>query len=113
MRRHRITNKPSPDRHRGYKNNHDPGKRRRLTIWLIVCTMVVGWAGFQSFHQSHKIADKRAELMQIEEKLQQTKTAHKELQAKIKRLEDPEFIAELARKEYLMTREGEIIFVQP
>lgn len=100
--------------HKGGRSNEvNSGARRRLAIWLAVCTIFVAWAGLQLFHQTGKIAAKRSELEQAEQKLQQTVTMKQELLTKIERLHDPEYVAELARKEYYMTREGEIIFVDP
>lgn len=94
-------------------NGSESGARRRLAIWLTICTIFIVWAGVQLLHQTGKIADKRVELEQAERNLQQTTDMKQELQAKIERLEDPEYVAELARKEYYMTKEGEIIFVDP
>lgn len=94
------------------KSGHRNG-RRRLTIWFVVCTIFVAWAVIQLLQQTEKIAEKQSELAQTELKLQQTTEMKQELEATIERLHDPEYVDELARKEYYMTREGEIIFVDP
>src|SRR5690625_1083599 len=87
--------------------------RRRFVIWLVACTVFVMWAGIQLYQQTGKIADKQHELEQAELKLQQATETKQELQARIERLRNPEYVDELARKEYYMSREGEIIFVDP
>lgn len=94
------------------ESSHRNG-RRRLTIWFFVCTVFLAWAVIQLLQQTEKIAEKQNELAQAELKLQQTTEMKQELEDEIERLHDPEYVEELARKEYYMTREGEIIFVDP
>ena len=95
------------------EKNRDRSGRRRLAIWFNVCTIFASWAAIQLLQQTEKIAEKQSELEQAQMKLHQTTEMKQELQAKIERLHDPEYVDELARKEYYMTREGEIIFVDP
>lgn len=90
-----------------------PGRRRRLTIWLFVCMLFFTWTGIQWFHQMGQISDKRAELKRSTQQLSEAEAEKRELQIEIEHLHDPEYIAELARKEYYMTKKGEIIFVDP
>lgn len=99
--------------HNRYKAKQDPGARRRLTIWLAVCVLFFTWAAVQSFHQLGKIADKQAELERAEQQLKDARQKEKELETRIELLHDPDYVSELARKEYYMTKEGEIIIVDP
>lgn len=95
----------------GPHSRKDPGARRRFAIWLTVCTIFLVWAGFQLSHQIGKVSEKRVELEQAEEELRKTEQLQHELKAHIQHLHDPDYVAELARKEYYMTKEGEIIFI--
>lgn len=97
--------------HSGGKTTRDPAARRRLVIWMVVCTIFLIWASVQLFHQMGKISDKRVELEQVERQLMETEQLQHELKTHIEQLHDPDYVAELARKEYYMTKEGEIIFI--
>lgn len=90
-----------------------PGRRRRLTIWLLVCVLFLTWTGIQWFHQIDQLSDKRRELKRTAQQLSEAEAEKRELQIEIEHLHDPEYIAELARKEYYMTKKGEIIFINP
>lgn len=99
--------------HNRYRAKQEPGAKRRLTIWLAVCVLFFTWAAVQSFHQQGKIADKQAELERVEQQLKDAQRKERELETRIELLHDPDYVSELARKEYYMTKEGEIIIVDP
>lgn len=83
------------------------GARRRIMLWLAFMICFTGWAGYTFINQSTQMADKSAKLQEI--KVTQTKTeqALEELKQEVGRLQDPEYIGQIARKKYGMYLPGE------
>ncbi|MBA2876716.1 FtsB family cell division protein [Thermaerobacillus caldiproteolyticus] len=63
----------------------------------------------QSADIEAKIEDKK----KLEQQLGKLEKQQKRLEEEIKRLHDDDYIAELARKKYFLSKEGEIIFTVP
>lgn len=89
------------------------GQKRRLLIWAMICTLFTAWVSVQLITQANKVSAKRAEIEKAQHTLRAAEERKQELETHIKHLHDPEYVTELARKEYYMTREGEIIFTEP
>ncbi|BDG45497.1 septum formation initiator family protein [Parageobacillus sp. KH3-4] len=69
---------------------------------------------FYTLHsQSKDIEAKLADKKRVEQQLDKLEKQQKQLEDEIKKLHDDEYIAELARKKYYLSKEGEIIFVVP
>ncbi|WP_017815525.1 MULTISPECIES: FtsB family cell division protein [Paenibacillus] len=86
-------------------SNH--GARRRLRIWMVVMVLFLGWAIYTFVVQSIHLSEKKAELAQQEAKKVQAEAALGQSQNEVKRLEDPEYIGQVARKQYGMYLPGE------
>lgn len=81
---------------------------RMIIIFLFLCT-VISTLGYTLFNNLYKINDIKNKLEELEnEKLVLTEK-EEELEADIKRLSDPEYIARYAREKYFYSKEGEII----
>jgi cell division protein DivIC len=63
--------------------------------------------------QSANIEAKIEEKQKLEQQLEKLKKEERQLKGEIKKLNDDEYIAELARKNYFLSKEGEIIFTVP
>ncbi|HZG60930.1 MAG TPA: septum formation initiator family protein [Anoxybacillus sp.] len=63
--------------------------------------------------QSANIEAKIEEKQKLEQQLEKLKKEERQLKEEIKKLNDDEYIAELARKNYFLSKEGEIIFTIP
>ncbi|RAK16552.1 cell division protein DivIC [Anoxybacillus vitaminiphilus] len=63
--------------------------------------------------QSANIEAKIEEEQKLEQQLEKLKKEEQQLKEEIKKLNDDEYIAELARKNYFLSKEGEIIFSVP
>jgi cell division protein DivIC len=93
-------------------------KRRRIavvrfiffgTILALISSMFV----YTMHSQTKNIEANLASKKQLEQKLDKLEKQKKQLKEEIKKLHDDEYIAELARKKYYLSKNGEIIFVTP
>ncbi|MGN7360987.1 FtsB family cell division protein [Paenibacillus sp. SAF-054] len=83
------------------------GARRRIMIWVSFMVIFMGWAGYTYISQQSQIADKSAELAKKKVEQQATDNSKNELTTEVKRLNDPEYIGQLARKNFGMYLPGE------
>lgn len=83
--------------------------RRKRIVYLIMGSFLI-WAVYTWYGQKAILEKKEAELAKVEHELEQLKQERDALQYTIQRLHDPEYIANLARKYYYLSKEGEIIF---
>lgn len=91
-------------------NNHHAsaaGAKRRKFIWILVMSVFFGWAGFTFFAQSAAIADKSAQLARKTENSESVTATLNQLKYEVSRLNDDEYIGQLARKWYNMYPAGE------
>ncbi|GIP30660.1 hypothetical protein J23TS9_57900 [Paenibacillus sp. J23TS9] len=89
------------------KNVKSAGGRRRIWIWVSFMVVFMGWAGYSFISQQSQIADKSAELAKKKVEQQTTLKSKEQLSTEVKRLNDPEYIGQLARKNYGMYLPGE------
>jgi len=71
------------------------------------------WAGTTIFKQRIDIAEKKVVLEELKQEEQQVITTKKELEEKALLLQSYDYIAELARKYYFLSKPGEYIFISP
>ncbi|AGT30516.1 septation inhibitor protein [Geobacillus genomosp. 3] len=85
----------------------------RLAFWASLF-MVLSSALIYTLHlQEKKIDVKTAEKQRLQEQLTKLERQEKQLKEEIEKLHDDHYIAELARKKYYLSKDGEIIFVLP
>lgn len=87
--------------------------RRRVLFYSAVATLVIGILVFNLVKQQHLLATNKKQSANIQTKynhLMQQETAYKE---QVEQLKDPEYVAKLARSEYYLSKNGEIIFTIP
>lgn len=71
------------------------------------------WAGSAWLDQKAAIEEKRIELEAIQQKVNTANEEQVELIYQVKRLNDYDYIAEIARRDYFLSRPGEVIFKIP
>lgn len=86
---------------------------RRLVVFGLFAILVCGSGISILISQSKEISAKQEQLLQAQEEYEQLLQEEITLEEEIVRLNDDEYIAKLARKEYFLSDEGEIIFVLP
>ncbi|WP_110114685.1 septum formation initiator family protein [Bacillus sp. CGMCC 1.16541] len=94
------------------KNVHSRrvGLVRRLTVFGILA-LVVSIAMISTIiTQASTIEDKKLEEEKLEQQLTKLETKQKQLEDEIVKLNDEEYIKKIARRDYFLSEEGEIIF---
>lgn len=82
-------------------------------MMLFICVFTL-WAGYTWHTQSGVLAEKKRELQKLQSDFRVVEREHEQLEYEVKRLkQDEEYIAELARKYYFLSKPGEIIFLTP
>ncbi|MFC3750566.1 septum formation initiator family protein [Paenibacillus sp. GCM10012306] len=83
------------------------GAKRRKLIWLVVVAVFFGWAGYIFISQHALIADKSADLAKKQETKDSITKTLNQLKYDVSRLNDDEYIGQLARKWYNIYPQGE------
>lgn len=90
-----------------------PQKRMRLKWRNLLLFGILAWAGYTFFFVQMPDLDRlETEQARLTQELEQMKQTNQDLQQKIELLHDPDYIAETARKKYMMVKEGETLFVE-
>lgn len=89
------------------------GRKRRMRVLQIFVVLFLGWAGYTYYVQSHELAEKQRTFADLQRKANEAQQKQKELELQVKRLNDSQYIAELARKQLFLSKQGEVIFVTP
>lgn len=83
------------------------GTRRRFKLLMTIMIVFLGFAGYKIIGQMYQYEETNKRLADIKLQLEQVTNESNELQAHINRLNDPEYIAQLATKELGMVKIGE------
>ncbi|WP_172199236.1 FtsB family cell division protein [Saccharibacillus qingshengii] len=89
-------------------SNRQQSGKKRLRLWAVLMLVLLGWASYTLIDQSSVIADKASQLEERQTARLENATALNEIKTEIKRLQDPEYVAQIARKEYNMYKPEEI-----
>ena len=87
--------------------------RRRLAVFFLVAAAVCIVLVSTMINQNTRLAEKEVKKSTVQEELQTVQEQQEMLKLQIAKLQDDEYIAKLARKEYFLSEEGEIIFTIP
>ncbi len=87
--------------------------RRRMLAFSLLAGVLLYFLISTIFTQDQRIAKKEQEKEEILAELEKVKEQQEMLNLQIAKLEDDEYLAKLARKEYFLSEEGEIIFTIP
>ena len=89
------------------------GARRRRRLFLTLVGGFSLWAIVALWDQTFAMNEKRAELEQLQQRLNQIKAENEAYQAEVTRLQDPEYIEQKVRKDFGMSRPGDKVFAAP
>lgn len=101
------------DRELKIKNKRKKGLIKRLTVFSFLVIAGVYMVVSTLSSQTTVIEDKRKEKMALDQKLADVKDKKQELKSEVHKLNDVDYIGEIARKEYFFSKPGEIIFKLP
>ncbi|MUT67686.1 septum formation initiator family protein [Paenibacillus sp. NEAU-GSW1] len=83
------------------------GTRRRLRIWGMGCVLFMCWAAYTFIGQWNEHKAMETKLSTVQKQLEEASVETKQLQLQIDRLNDPEYIEQLATKEQGMVKDGQ------
>lgn len=83
------------------------GAKRRLQLWLVVVILFGAWAGYMFYSQSTEIHAKAAQYSQTRNQEKAAEDNLNQIKYEVNRLNDPEYIGQLARKKYGLYKPGE------
>lgn len=86
-------------------------RRRRLVMLILTCFL--SWAGVTYWNQIGKINDRKDKVSALQQKLDDAKQVQSEAQREITRLNDPEYVEQIIRKELQYVKPGETLFYSP
>jgi len=84
------------------------GARRRLKLLLFVVVLFMSWAVYVFVTQYGQMSERSDQLKEASRKLTDAQAKNEELKLQIARLDDEEYIGQIARKEYGLGRPGEV-----
>lgn len=83
------------------------GTKRRFKLWMMFIVLFMGWAGYTIFGQMQQKNATGVKLTTIQGQLDESTKETEALKRQIERLNDPEYIEQLATKEIGMVKKGE------
>ncbi|WLD93473.1 septum formation initiator family protein [Alkalihalobacillus sp. AL-G] len=86
------------------------GLIRRLTAFGVLVVIIFTVMISTITSQSAVIAEKKEERQKAVERLQEVTKEKSQLKEEVNRLQDPEYIGEVARRDHSMSKPGETIF---
>jgi len=84
-----------------------------MKLLVLILVAFISWTGYTSYHQWLNIKEKKLIFKELKEKEEEVLTTQKELEKKVLLLKNNEYIAEMARKYYFLSKPGEIIIISP
>src|SRR5690625_4205987 len=101
------------DQYNAQKERHRR-RRKRFIRRFTFCSLVIAITFFImfSYHMKQRAlyAEKKAELEALTEQMEKLELKEKELLEEIDLLNDEEYILDIARSSYFLSKEGELIF---
>ena len=86
------------------------GLIRRLTFFGVLALLIGIGIVTTLITQASAIENKKAEKEKLEQQLTKLETKEKQLESEIVKLNDDEYIKKIARRDYFLSEDGEIIF---
>ena len=86
---------------------------RRLSLFIVFAVVIGGLLVTSMVTRANILDEKLAEKADLEEQVANLESDEKKLKNEIEKLNDDEYIAKLARRDYFLSDEGEIIFTIP
>lgn len=105
--------------HKRYCNNEKTRSRRRIALFrrlafmAIIFAVVGGLLTITYTKQVLTLKEKKEKQVQVDKKMVAMKDEQDSLNEQIKKLHNDDYIAKLARSEYYLSKDGEIIFNIP
>ncbi|MEK3732756.1 MULTISPECIES: FtsB family cell division protein [Paenibacillus] len=89
------------------------GARRRKRIYLTMMALFLVWAGSTLFSLNDRIYNQNEKLAERQKEYTAVNQSLAELQHEVERLEDPEYIGQIARRKFGLYLPNETPIIQP
>ncbi|MDQ0257872.1 cell division protein DivIC [Evansella vedderi] len=89
------------------------GLIRRLTVYGVLMVIFIAFIGNTLYNQQQTIQEQEKQKKVLEEELLVLQNTELDLREEIQLLHDPEYIAEIARRDFYLTKPGETLFQLP
>lgn len=89
------------------------GSRRRRKLLLLSLLGFLVWSGITFVGQMDHLKAQEAQLEDLQQELATLQQQNEEYQQEVIKLHDPEYIEQLARREYFLSKPGETLFITP
>ncbi|MEN2466830.1 septum formation initiator family protein [Ornithinibacillus sp. FSL M8-0202] len=86
---------------------------RRLVLFMTLIAFIAGSMAVYHFQQRTLHTEKMEEYKQLQEELADLEQKEKKFKEEIQLLNDEDYILEIARTKYFLSKEGELIFKTP
>ncbi|WP_226568112.1 FtsB family cell division protein [Bacillus stratosphericus] len=86
------------------------GLLRRLTVFGVIVLMFAVLVTSALWSQSSALKEKEEKKVVLEKELKQLQTKQEDISDEIKKLKSKEYVLELARRDYYLSKKGEKIF---
>ncbi|BFI97621.1 septum formation initiator family protein [Priestia sp. Y58] len=86
------------------------GLIRRLTVFGVLALIIGGLMVSALITQTSAIENKKAEKVKLEQQLTKLQSKQKQLKGEVVKLNDDDYIKKIARRDYFLSEDGEIIF---
>ncbi|MDW0118705.1 septum formation initiator family protein [Sporosarcina thermotolerans] len=96
-----------------WKNKQKKRLQKKLFIYAVIAFVLFGGLTSMYIQQKQTLQDKELEKKEMLAQLEQVNEEQDLLKKQLVKLDDEEYIAKLARKEYFLSDENEIIFSVP
>ncbi|MEH7463459.1 septum formation initiator family protein [Bacillus thuringiensis] len=83
---------------------------RRLALFLAFAFVVIVSIGVTFYQQNSMINAKETKVKELEKETNVVTTKEKQLKDEIQKLQDEDYVLEIARRDYYFSKPGEIIF---
>ena len=87
--------------------------KRKMMVYAIIATVSIGGLTHTLINQKQTLATKEQQKVEVLAELEKVQEDQERLKTQLVKLDDDEYIAKLARKEYFLSNDNEIIFSTP
>ncbi|TCS80153.1 FtsB family cell division protein [Tepidibacillus fermentans] len=94
-------------------NQGTKNSKKRLQWVLFILFLFLVWAGYTGYNQWTVIQQKKDKIEKLKVQEQNVQKEKQELEKQILLLQKDDYIAEIARKYYFLSKPGEFIFISP
>jgi cell division protein DivIC len=96
-----------------WRNKQKKRLRRKLFVYAVIAFVVLGGLTNMYIQQQQTLKEKERQKVETLAKLDEVKDEQELLKKQLVKLDDEDYIAKLARKEYFLSDKNEIIFSVP